>query len=201
MIRRATDDETASLALVVGTPAQRSARTPQGFASGVWHRCFSVTAAGQLSPGGTVEVKVGIQHVNREIVVESAESATDVEKELMSSIGVGGDGVFTRLRRARPQGADPCVEDRLRRSGRGERPARRLRRCLIWAVRSRNRAVDPPPSSSLAEERTPPLAPPPCGGARFPDAREPGADSKFTPGGRAWPCGGCGSRPAGRTSG
>src|SRR5687767_2072762 len=52
-------------------------------------------AAGQLSPGGTVEVKVGIQHVSREIVVESTESATDVEKELLSSMAIGGDGVFT----------------------------------------------------------------------------------------------------------
>ena len=42
-----------------------------------------------------MEVKVGIQHVSREIVVESTESASDVEKELMSSIGAGGDGVFT----------------------------------------------------------------------------------------------------------
>jgi hypothetical protein len=42
-----------------------------------------------------VEVKVGIQHVTREIVVESAESANDVEQELLSSIAVGGDGVFT----------------------------------------------------------------------------------------------------------
>jgi len=42
-----------------------------------------------------VEVKVGIQHVNREIVVECTESATDVEKELLSSIADGGDGVFT----------------------------------------------------------------------------------------------------------
>jgi hypothetical protein len=42
-----------------------------------------------------VEVKVGIQHVSREIVVESTESATDVEKELLSSMAIGGDGVFT----------------------------------------------------------------------------------------------------------
>jgi hypothetical protein len=42
-----------------------------------------------------VEVKVGIQHVTREIVVESTESAVDIEKELLSSIAVGGDGVFT----------------------------------------------------------------------------------------------------------
>ena len=42
-----------------------------------------------------MEIKVGIQHVNREIVVESSESAADVEKELLSSIGTGGDGVFT----------------------------------------------------------------------------------------------------------
>ena len=31
----------------------------------------------------------------REIIVESSESAADVEKELLSSIGTGGDGVFT----------------------------------------------------------------------------------------------------------
>jgi hypothetical protein len=42
-----------------------------------------------------VEVKVGIQHVSREIVVESTESSTDVEKELLSSMAIGGDGVFT----------------------------------------------------------------------------------------------------------
>jgi hypothetical protein len=42
-----------------------------------------------------VEVKVGIQHVSREIVVESTESATEVEKELLSSMAIGGDGVFT----------------------------------------------------------------------------------------------------------
>jgi hypothetical protein len=40
-----------------------------------------------------VEIKIGIQHVNREIVLESKESAADVEKELLSSIG--GDGVFS----------------------------------------------------------------------------------------------------------
>ena len=42
-----------------------------------------------------MEVKVGIQHVSREIVVESTESSTDVEKELLSSMAIGGDGVFT----------------------------------------------------------------------------------------------------------
>jgi hypothetical protein len=42
-----------------------------------------------------VEIKIGIQHVNREIIVESSESAAAVEKELLSSIGTGGDGVFT----------------------------------------------------------------------------------------------------------
>ena len=42
-----------------------------------------------------MEVKVGIQNVNREIVVESSESAVNIEKELLSSIAIGGDGVFT----------------------------------------------------------------------------------------------------------
>ena len=42
-----------------------------------------------------MEIKIGIQHVNREIIVESSESSADVEKELLSSIGAGGDGVFT----------------------------------------------------------------------------------------------------------
>jgi hypothetical protein len=41
-----------------------------------------------------VEVKVGIQHVSREIIVESTDSAS-ASKGAMSSIGAGGDGVFT----------------------------------------------------------------------------------------------------------
>ena len=39
-----------------------------------------------------MEIKVGIQHVSREIVVESTESATDIEKAFSSALG--GDGVF-----------------------------------------------------------------------------------------------------------
>ena len=39
-----------------------------------------------------MEIKVGIQHVNREIVVETSDSAVDVEKAF--SAAVGGDGVF-----------------------------------------------------------------------------------------------------------
>jgi Protein of unknown function (DUF3107) len=57
--------------------------------------CGTVASAHERAQGGTVEIKIGIQHVNREIIVESNESAADVEKELMSSIGTGGDGVFT----------------------------------------------------------------------------------------------------------
>jgi hypothetical protein len=34
----------------------------------------------------TVEIKVGIQHVNREIVVESSGSAADVEKALADAL-------------------------------------------------------------------------------------------------------------------
>jgi hypothetical protein len=40
-----------------------------------------------------VEVKVGIQHVSREIVVESRDSASDVEKAFNAVID-GGSGVF-----------------------------------------------------------------------------------------------------------
>jgi hypothetical protein len=40
-----------------------------------------------------VEIKVGIQHVNREIVLETNKSASDVEKAF--SAAVGGDGVFS----------------------------------------------------------------------------------------------------------
>ena len=44
--------------------------------------------------GGThVEIKIGIQHVNREIVVESTDSAADVEKALADALG--SDGLFT----------------------------------------------------------------------------------------------------------
>jgi hypothetical protein len=57
--------------------------------------CGTVASAHERAQGGTVEIKIGIQHVNREIIVESSESAADVEKELLSSIGTGGDGVFT----------------------------------------------------------------------------------------------------------
>jgi signal transduction histidine kinase len=57
--------------------------------------CGTVASAHERAQGGTVEIKIGIQHVNREIIVESNESAADVEKELLSSIGTGGDGVFT----------------------------------------------------------------------------------------------------------
>jgi Protein of unknown function (DUF3107) len=40
-----------------------------------------------------VEIKVGIQHVNREIVVETSKSSSDVEKAF--SAAVGGDEVFS----------------------------------------------------------------------------------------------------------
>ena len=40
-----------------------------------------------------MEIKVGIQHVNREVVVETTETAADVEKAF--SEAVGSDGVFT----------------------------------------------------------------------------------------------------------
>ena len=74
-----------------------------------------------------MEIKVGIQHVNREIVVETNETAADVEKELLSSIGTGRRWRLHGHRRARPQGADSRGQDRLRRPRRGERPPRRLR--------------------------------------------------------------------------
>ncbi len=40
-----------------------------------------------------MEIKVGIQHVNREIVVESTESAADIEKALEKALG--SDGFFS----------------------------------------------------------------------------------------------------------
>ena len=40
-----------------------------------------------------MEIKVGIQHVSREIVVETTESAADIEKSLEKALG--GDGFFT----------------------------------------------------------------------------------------------------------
>lgn len=41
-----------------------------------------------------MEVKVGIQHVNREIVLESKDSAADVEKAFHAVVD-GGGGVFS----------------------------------------------------------------------------------------------------------
>ena len=40
-----------------------------------------------------MEIKVGIQHVNREIVVETTTSAADIEKSFAEA--VDSDGVFT----------------------------------------------------------------------------------------------------------
>ncbi len=40
-----------------------------------------------------MEIKVGIQHVNREVVVESTQSAAEVEKAFADA--VGSDGVFS----------------------------------------------------------------------------------------------------------
>ena len=40
-----------------------------------------------------MEIKVGIQHVNREIVVETTTSAADIEKSFAEA--VENDGVFT----------------------------------------------------------------------------------------------------------
>ena len=37
-----------------------------------------------------MEIKVGIKHVNREIVVESADSAADVEKKFADALGSDG---------------------------------------------------------------------------------------------------------------
>ena len=72
-----------------------------------------------------MEIKVGIQHVNREIVVDSADSAADVEKAISDRARQRH-----RARAHRPagsEGADPRRGDRLHRHRRGERPARRLR--------------------------------------------------------------------------
>ena len=41
-----------------------------------------------------MDIKIGIQHVSREVVVDSAESATDVEKAFTEALS--GDG-FLRL--------------------------------------------------------------------------------------------------------
>jgi hypothetical protein len=53
-----------------------------------------VRRAGQQdTSGGSVEIKVGIQHVNREVVVETTETAADVEKAFADA--VENEGVFT----------------------------------------------------------------------------------------------------------
>jgi hypothetical protein len=45
--------------------------------------------------GGTVDIKVGIQHVTREVVVDSADSAKDVEKAFTEALA--SDDGFLRL--------------------------------------------------------------------------------------------------------
>jgi hypothetical protein len=42
-----------------------------------------------------VEIKVGIQHVNREIMVETSKSAADVQRAFENAIDGNGSGVFT----------------------------------------------------------------------------------------------------------
>ena len=42
-----------------------------------------------------MEIKVGIQHVNREIVVETNKSAADIERAFENAIDGNGSGVFT----------------------------------------------------------------------------------------------------------
>ena len=71
-----------------------------------------------------MEIKVGIQHVNREIVVETG-SRPPMSKNV-SSIAVGDQ---SWIRRAGPQGADLCRSRHVDR--RGECAARRLQRCLV----------------------------------------------------------------------
>jgi hypothetical protein len=44
--------------------------------------------------GGTVDIKVGIQHVSREVVVDSADSADNVEKAFNEALSDDG---FLRL--------------------------------------------------------------------------------------------------------
>jgi hypothetical protein len=43
--------------------------------------------------GGSVEIKVGIQHVNREVVVETTETAAAIEQAFAEA--VENEGVFT----------------------------------------------------------------------------------------------------------
>ena len=79
-----------------------------------------------------MEIKVGIQYVNREVVVDTDESAADVEKSF-------ADAVVERLgahphRQPRPPGHDPGRQDRLPRARRGERPPGRLRQPLSGGV-------------------------------------------------------------------
>jgi hypothetical protein len=42
-----------------------------------------------------VEIKVGIQHINREIVVETNQSASDIQRAFQNAIDGNGSGVFT----------------------------------------------------------------------------------------------------------
>jgi hypothetical protein len=54
----------------------------------VWHGCGEKNNQEEL-----VEIKVGIQHVNREVVMETTSPAADIEKAFADA--VESDGVFT----------------------------------------------------------------------------------------------------------
>ena len=72
----------------------------------------------------TVEVKIGVQHAARELVVDTDESADDVEKQVADA--VADDGVLALDRHQGPQGHRPGRQARLRRDRRRRRRPGRL---------------------------------------------------------------------------
>ena len=48
------------------------------------------TASGRV----TVEVKIGVQYSARELIVDSAQSADEVQKAVLEAVGKGDDGIL-----------------------------------------------------------------------------------------------------------
>ena len=128
--------------------------------------------AAATSQEEAVEIKVGIQHVSREIVVESTEIGHGHREGLRHRAG-------RRQRSSALTDAHgrkvliPASQDRLRRPRRGERPPRRLRHVCL-SSRSRR-----------------------CAHADSRRARSQALAATVRPAGRGGPSGGCGSRPGG----
>ena len=71
-----------------------------------------------------MEVKIGVQHAPRELVVETDASPEDIEAQLAEA--VSASSLFVLHRHPRPPHRGPRRQDRVRRDRRRRRGSRRL---------------------------------------------------------------------------